>query len=334
MPSPLRGRPHDLSTNGGFTPGAGRQGAHVEEMQRRRLLLATVEVLAEEGFENASVGRICKRAGVSRRTFYELFEEREECLLLAFDATIRRIAYRVVAGYEEGSSWCERVRNALVALLEILDAEPHLARALLIETPKAGPMIAERRAQVINVLVSAVEEGRSESRRGNKPPALTGQGVVGGVLSVIHARVLEAASNCGLGSLIELTDSLMEVIVHPYLGSAAAHREIHTVRRQTSTAVPRPLMDPFKDLSIRFTYRTARVLATIAADPGASNRLVADGSGVVDEGQMSRLLTRLQSSGLIENLGNGHVKGEPNAWSLTERGEAVHVTLGGATHRS
>jgi DNA-binding MarR family transcriptional regulator len=86
--------------------------------------------------------------------------------------------------------------------------------------------------------------------------------------------------------------------------------------------------DPFKGLSIRFTYRTARVLSTIASDPGASNRLIADTSGIVDEGQMSRLLTRLQRSGLIENRGEGQAKGEPNAWLLTERGTAVHAALG------
>ncbi len=328
MPLPLRVHPHDPSTNGGFTPGAGRQGAHVEEMQRRRLLLATVEVLAEEGFENASIGRICKRAGVSRRTFYELFEEREECLLLAFDSTIKRIAHRVVAGYEEGSSWCERVRNALVALLEILDAEPHLARALLIETPKAGPMIAERRAQVIGVLVAAAEEGRGESRRGIQPPPLTGQGVVGGALSVIHARLLEVTKDDDRLPLSELAGALMAMIVHPYLGPVAARRELE---RQVPVAPSDsgPLKDPFKDLSIRFTYRTARVLATIAADPGASNRLIADSSGIADEGQMSRLLNRLQHAGLIENRSEGQSKGEPNAWALTPRGQAIHTTLDG-----
>jgi DNA-binding MarR family transcriptional regulator len=88
--------------------------------------------------------------------------------------------------------------------------------------------------------------------------------------------------------------------------------------------------DPFKGLSIRFTYRTARVLATIAEDSGASNRMIAENAGIADDGQMSRLLRRLQGAGLIENLGEGHTRGEPNAWWLTERGEAIHATLAGA----
>ncbi|MGA7704589.1 MAG: helix-turn-helix domain-containing protein, partial [Solirubrobacteraceae bacterium] len=78
---------------------------------------------------------------------------------------------------------------------------------------------------------------------------------------------------------------------------------------------------------IRFTYRTALVLGTIAEEPGASNRHVAERAGIVDEGQVSRLLRRLQDCELIENRGDGHARGEPNAWSLTERGEAIHAAI-------
>jgi DNA-binding MarR family transcriptional regulator len=112
------------------------------------------------------------------------------------------------------------------------------------------------------------------------------------------------------------------------LGATAARRELERPTPRPACATIEDASDPFKGLSIRFTYRTARVLATIATSPGASNRLVADTSGILDEGQMSRLLTRLQRSGLVENYGEGKPKGEPNAWTLTERGEAVHAALG------
>ena len=89
--------------------------------------------------------------------------------------------------------------------------------------------------------------------------------------------------------------------------------------------------DPFKGLPIRFTYRTARVLDTIASEGGQgscpSNRHIADTSGIADEGQMSRLLRRLESCELIENRGEGHAKGEPNAWALTERGQAIQSAI-------
>jgi AcrR family transcriptional regulator len=306
---------------------AKRQGAHVQEMQRRRLLLALVEVLAEQGLEDASVGRICKRAGVSRRTFYELFEDRDECLSAAFDTAIERIAGPVTTAYEAGGNWRERIGRALTALLELLDAEPDVARMCVVETLKAGPSVSEQRACVIDAMVQAVEAGRSESKPAEEPPPLTGQGVVGGVLSVIHARLLETGDK-PRRPLSELTGSLMAMVVHPYLGAAAARRELD----RPGSAVSGPAAaakDPFKGLSIRFTYRTARVLATIAENGEASNRFVADSSGIADEGQMSRLLTRLQHAGLIENRSDGQPKGEANAWILTERGEAVQAALAG-----
>jgi chromosome segregation and condensation protein ScpB len=74
---------------------------------------------------------------------------------------------------------------------------------------------------------------------------------------------------------------------------------------------------------MRVTYRTAVVLERIAEQPGISNRQVADQAGIADQGQMSKLLSRLQRLGLIANTGQGHTKGEPNAWTLTPTGLQV-----------
>jgi AcrR family transcriptional regulator len=306
-----------------------RQGGHVEEMQRRRLLLAMSEVLAEHGYEDASIGRVCKRAGVSRRTFYEIFHDRDECLLVAFDAAVERIAEPVLAAWEAGGSWLERIRGALAALLEQLDAEPAAARVCVVETLKGGPSVMERRARILTVLVDAVEQGREETSRGGEPPPLAGQGVVGGALSVLHTRLLEAPPEGSRPPLSDLAGALMAMVVHPYLGAAAALRELERPLPKTTSTNNGTIKDPFKGLSIRFTYRTARVLATIAANAGASNRFIADSSGITDDGQMSRLLTRLDRAGLIENNGQGRIKGEANAWTLTQRGQAIQTTLTG-----
>jgi AcrR family transcriptional regulator len=309
--------------------GVGREGGHVEEMQRRRLLLAMSEVLAEYGYEDASIGRVCKRAGVSRRTFYEIFHDRDECLLGAFDAAVERIAEPVLLEWEGSGSWRERIRGALSALLGQLDAEPAAARVCVVETLKGGPSVLERRARILTVLVDAVERGREEAKPGSEPPPLAGHGVVGGALSVLHTRLLEAPSDGSQAPLSDLTGALMAMIVHPYLGAATARRELERPLPKTTGTKNGTVKDPFKDLSIRFTYRTARVLATIAANAGASNRFVADSSGITDDGQMSRLLTRLQRAGLIKNNGQGRIKGEANAWTLTQRGQTIQTTLTG-----
>lgn len=78
---------------------------------------------------------------------------------------------------------------------------------------------------------------------------------------------------------------------------------------------------------MRLTYRTVRVLLAIASRPAASNRQVATAAGISDQGQISKLLSRLQALGLIGNDGGDHAKGKPNAWSLTPRGAEVTRTL-------
>jgi len=81
--------------------------------------------------------------------------------------------------------------------------------------------------------------------------------------------------------------------------------------------------DPLDGLNMRLTHRTVRVLMVIAENPGASNREIAEGSGIADQGQISKLLTRLARLKLVENTGDGQEKGASNAWRLTARGAQV-----------
>jgi DNA-binding MarR family transcriptional regulator len=135
----------------------------------------------------------------------------------------------------------------------------------------------------------------------------------------------------GAAPLVALVNPLMSMIVYPYLGPAAAARELKQTTPPASPTgnshAPTRIQDPFKDLPIRITFRTARVLAAIGARPGASNRAVGEAAGVADQGQISKLLRRLASHRLIVNHGQGHADGEPNAWTLTERGEAIQRTI-------
>jgi DNA-binding MarR family transcriptional regulator len=82
---------------------------------------------------------------------------------------------------------------------------------------------------------------------------------------------------------------------------------------------------------MRLTYRTMRVLLAVGelggrgSDP--SNRQVGDAAGIRDQGQISKLLTRLEHLGLIESADNAYAKGKPNKWKLTERGSDVRQAL-------
>lgn len=298
--------------------GAGR---HMVDLQRRRLAAAIVETVGSEGLQEASVSHVCRRASMSRRTFYELFEDREACLLAGLEVAMKRLIDEVAAAYSGSGAWRERIRVALTVLLERFDAEPALARVCVIETLRAGPAVLEYRAWVLAALADAVDEGRPESTGGVLP--LTAQGVVGGVLAVMHAHLIEQPAT----PLVGLVGPLMAMIIHPYLGSASAREEFATPVAEPAKTIDHLPKDPFSGLSIRLTYRTAKVLATIAASPGASNREVGDGAEISDDGQTSRLLSRLRAAGLVTNDRQPGARGERNAWSLTQRGRDVHTMI-------
>jgi AcrR family transcriptional regulator len=299
--------------------GVGRE--KVSEIQRARILAAMTEVAAERGAGNVTVAHVVARSGVSRRTFYELFDDREACFLAAFDDALHCISARVAEAWASERRWREQIRAALAALLDFLDEDPQAGRLCIVESLAAGPRALERRTHTIEVVKGELEKGRGDARGVREPPPLTAEGVVGAVSSVLHARLADPGAH--RGSFAELLNPLMGMIVLPYRGAAAAAEEIE---RPTPARLPRPAVagkDPLRELDMRLTYRTVRVLLAIGQTPGASNRDVAAAAGVEDQGQISKLLARLKTLGLIENTGAGHLSGEPNAWQLTAKGERV-----------
>lgn len=293
-------------------------------IQRARMLAAMAEVSSELGAANVTVAHVVARSGVSRRTFYEQFADREACFLAAVEEALHCARRYVVPAHGSGATrWRDRIRASLEALLSFLDDEPYMGRLLIVETLGAGDEALRRRQVVLAPVLAAVDEGRSEARNGRNLPELTAEGVVGGVLSVLHARL--GAPPCG--SLLELTGQLMSMLVLPYVGPAAAQRELRRpAKQQADKRRPIPA-NPLHDIGMRLTYRTIRVLLSVAQSPGSSNRELGVAAEIGDQGQISKLLARLQNLGLVQNTGAGHARGAANAWSLTERGAEVQRAI-------
>jgi AcrR family transcriptional regulator len=351
------GRLEVLTGRGRVDRDGGR--GELAEIQRARMVTAMVDVTRERGVGVVTVAHVVARSGVSRRTFYELFEDRDACFLAAFDETVERGASRVLPAFHAPGSWRERVRAALGAFLEFMDDEPDLGAFCVVDALGVGPAALERRARVVRALVDAVDQGRSEAKGRMRPTRLTAEGVVGAVLGVLHTRLVEGDARMAAGapgasrgraesrrrSMVGLQGQLMGMIVLPYHGQAAAMREIARPapkRRRVSESHG----DPLRDLDMRLTYRTVRVLLAIAelGERGSkpSNREVADAAGVQDQGQISKLLARLQHLGLIQNRDTRPLRGEPNDWSLSPLGQQVERAIrrqtaagaGGPVHRT
>jgi AcrR family transcriptional regulator len=324
--SPARG------VRGANVSATGRE--RVSEIQRARIVTAITELVREGGVAGITVAHVVERSGVSRRTFYELFSDRDDCLSAAFEQALERAAATVLLVYEaSGEAWEARIRASLAALLGFLDAEPAMGGLLVVDALAAHRAVLERRASVVRALIDAVHQGgiRPLGGPGRRPKRIVAEGAVGAVLAVVHARL----SLQDPKPLAGLLNELMGMIVLPYRGPEAAACELRSPaprprRRPVAAAVP---ADPLRELDMRLTYRTVRVLLAIAERPGASSRGVADASGISDPGQMSKLLWRLEHLGMIANTADRPTRGEPNAWSLTAKGREVEQAIRAQTGR-
>jgi AcrR family transcriptional regulator/DNA-binding MarR family transcriptional regulator len=330
MASPA-GRIRARSVEGGVRGG----GIYVSDLQRARLLDATFAVVAEQGYRRLTVRKVSGRAGVSNKTFYDLFGDREECFLAAFDLAIERLAAAVVPAWEAEPGWTARIRAGLATLLGVLDDEPALRALVFVEALGAGPRVLARRAKVLERVADVIDEGRVGTGVGRELPPLTAEGIVGAAFGVIYARLIQGDPE----PLAGLLNSLMATIVLPYRGHKDAARELarqaplHTGVKGKAGKVIAPAGSLATPVDFRLTVRTHMVLAAVAEHPGGSNRQVSDAAGVADQGQISKLLTRLEGLGLLRNAG-GETQGIPNAWHLTPRGEEIARLSRGQEHHS
>ncbi len=294
----------------------------MELVDRTKILEALAAAMAERSTGAVTIAEVAARAGVSGVEFSMLFADREACLLAAFDLGVQRASLGVIPAFEAESNWLDAIKVALASFLRFLEQEPELGALLVFYSLSGGAEVQLRRRQVLGVLAEVVDRGAGQVVRGrHRPPPVIAEGVVGAVLAIIQNRMLAQ----GQEPPLTLFGELVSIIVLPYLGSTVARREISrpAPRARLEGESPLARAEAVRRSSVRLTYRTARVLRAIGDYPGASNREVAERAGIVDQGQISKLLSRLEARALIENIGGERTRGAPNSWQLTEQGEVV-----------
>ncbi len=195
----------------------------VEKTQRERILAAMVRVVAERGYAETRVLDVIGDAGVSRKTFYEIFDSKEDCFLAAFDQLLTELLATVEESYAAptGAAWPLRVEMALRALLERLAAHPEEARFAIVEALAAGPKALARRDAAMRQFAGFIETGRAESTV--DLPGSTALTIAGGIVELLYSEVLHGAA----GGLPGRVPELVFLIVLPFLGPerAAAARD-------------------------------------------------------------------------------------------------------------
>jgi AcrR family transcriptional regulator len=189
------------------------------------MLEAMVQVVGEKGYVRVSVADVIERAGVSRKTFYEQFANKEDCFLAAYDAGVDRLLAAIDdAVAAPAAGWLAAARRAVEVYLDAMAASPAFARAFLIEVLGAGPEALARR-DVVQERFAAQLAAIQRRARADIPeipelPPHTFRAAVGAVNELVTAHVLEHEAE----TLPELTDAILDVHLALLVGRELAAR--------------------------------------------------------------------------------------------------------------
>jgi AcrR family transcriptional regulator len=135
-------------------------------LQRQRLLLAAAAEFAAVGYAGASAESISRRAGMSKATFYEHFDNKEDCIVALFDRAAEVIGSAMVgAARGAGHDARQRMRAGTQAFLAVLAQHPEYAQTLLVEIIGAGPEIARRRDEILAGFAGVLDAENAEAAR-------------------------------------------------------------------------------------------------------------------------------------------------------------------------
>lgn len=181
---------------------------------RSRLLEGMAQAVADKGYADTTIADVVRQACVSRRTFYEHFASKAECLVALYEAASHNALQVLRAAIDPAHDWQEQVERALRAYLEAMACNPVLLRTLFIEILGLGPegLAARRRVnQEIADYMLAVVNARPS---GCKVTPQLAMAVVGG----IHELVLQAIEEGRAAELPQLTPAAAALV------KAVAHR--------------------------------------------------------------------------------------------------------------
>lgn len=181
-----------------------------------------MRVVAAKGYAATTVADLTGEAGVSRTTFYELFEDKEACFLAAYDNSVDALMRRISAAYETEDRWPDRARAGLATLLEALAADPAQARLALVDVAAAGPAAQRRYRAAVQRLTPFFDEGRDFAPGGRNVPAAASRMAAGAVVGLISDELIAGRAE----ELPNLLSDLLFATLVAYIGPDAAAREV------------------------------------------------------------------------------------------------------------
>jgi AcrR family transcriptional regulator len=187
--------------------------ADVRDSQRRRLIRAMLDLVAERGYPATTVGDVVAAARCSRNAFYELFEDKEACYIAAADETGAEMLGALVSGAQQADSWLDALRSGTHSYLRWWVDNPGYAAAYLIDLPAAGRRALEQRDRVYADF-AAMFAGLAARARAEQPllpplPPLAPRLLVMAITELIAQEVREGR----VDELMKVEDELVRFIV-------------------------------------------------------------------------------------------------------------------------
>lgn len=200
----------------------------VTSPKRQAILEGMLVAVGAEGYKPISVRSVLDRTGIYRQAFYDNFSDKDDCYLQAYDAGVERIEALVAEAAAGESTWTGKLRAGLGALLDFLDAEPDVGRALIVEVHAAGPEALAKRSAAMERINAFLDRAREIGGESESPPAIASEGISAGIHAVIHSRLATRS-----GGFRQLLPEFMYFAVLPYFGAELAGAEM-----QAATASP------------------------------------------------------------------------------------------------
>jgi AcrR family transcriptional regulator len=210
----------------------GHHGLSPEEVaasQRARILDAMRKAVQEHGYADASIADVIKRAGVSRKTFYAQFADKEDCFLEIYDEQMGRLQALTRDAFDAQDEWVPSLRAGLAALLNSLAYDPAIARVCFVDVLAAGPRAAQRRNEAMRELEGILDLARAA---GGASPRALGMSMVGGLGEVLYQEIVGDRA----AELPKMLPELMYALVLPFEGREAAERELTRTSRQRAVS--------------------------------------------------------------------------------------------------
>jgi AcrR family transcriptional regulator len=189
----------------------------VARSQRERLLVAVVKATVAKGYTETTVGDIVAEAGVGRESFYELFDDRLDCMLAAHAVFVDRLEAEVRSAYAVPGPWPSRVVGALGAGLAVFASDPDAARFSVVEMVSVGPafrtLFQSEFQRFVRLLDPTVPEQASDGAIGAAPSL-----AIGAAAATVYREVAAGRS----AELPALLPDLAYEFLLPLLGEERA----------------------------------------------------------------------------------------------------------------